>query len=98
MKVIKLIGIIYCLAILHSCFSNCNEIKLSNDDREWSKCYQKANKLIFLSDLNHRDTLVLKDRYEDYTTCSKFELGPNVYNYLGFVFRIKIKRNTIPFH
>lgn len=86
----KLAIVIFLLVTLQSCFSNCNEIKLTKADKVWLKPYSTVDTILFKSDKNRIDTFALNanDRiYEGYTTCSKFELGPNIYNYSGISFR-----------
>lgn len=84
------------LSTLQSClFSNCNEIELSKDDRNWANCYQGINSLVFSNDSNEQAKFNLKSEYEDYTTCSKFELGPDVYNYYGLEFSQVGKSNKL---
>lgn len=87
--ILKSTSIILFTGLLQSCFSNCNEIKLSQDDRSWITPYLNIKSVIFKSDQNNQDTFFLKEKYEDYTTCSKFELGPNIYNYAAITFESK---------
>ncbi len=78
---------VFGLFTLQSClFSNCNEISLSEEERKWVEFYEKSDTLIFSNNEDVRDIFVLSKKYEDYTTCSKIELGPDVYNYLGITF------------
>jgi hypothetical protein len=88
-SILKTISSILFIGLLQSCFSNCNEIKLSQADKSWIAPYSQTKSVIFKSDGNNQDTFFLKDKYEDYTTCSKFELGPNVYNYAAITFESK---------
>lgn len=70
--------------LLNSClFSNCNEVQLSKDDKTWIQCYGNVDTILFTSNYSNVDTFVLEEKYDAYTTCSKFELGPDVYNYIG---------------
>jgi uncharacterized protein YneR len=59
---------------------------LTKADKVWLKPYLTVDTVLFKSDKNRIDTFALDAKdgiYEDYTTCSKFELGPNTYNYSG---------------
>lgn len=97
-SILKLTCSIFFIGLLQSCFSNCNEIKLSPKNKLWLKPYTKTEFVIFKSNKNSLDTFHLKDSYTDYTTCSKFELGPNIYNYAGIRFESKQKIKTFKRH
>ena len=87
MVLIKITPLFFLILLLYSClFSNCNEINLSSKDREWINLYDSIDTLVFNSENNKEQIFILKDKYNDYTTCSKFELGPDVYNYVGIEF------------
>lgn len=83
---------VFLLMTLQSCFSNCNEIKLTRADKVWLKPYLSVDTLLFRSDKNNIDTFYIESNnriHEGYTTCSKFELGPDIYNYSGVSFQSK---------
>lgn len=46
----KLAIVIFLLVTLQSCFSNCNEIKLTKADKVWLKPYSTVDTILFKSD------------------------------------------------
>lgn len=96
MVLIKITSLFILILFLNSClFSNCNEINLSSKDKQWINLYESIDTLIFQTENKKEQIFILKDKYNDYTTCSKFELGPDVYNYIGIEFWDSINDFTI---
>ena len=88
--ILKIIYPVVFITGLQSClFSNCNEIKLSKEDKSWMAPYNNVESVVFKSDQNNLDTFFFKERSESYTTCTKIELGPNIYNSSGMSFQSK---------
>jgi hypothetical protein len=95
MKLIIYLLIISSISSLTSCgFSNCEEIALSKDERKTFKSYFIGQHIIYKSNLNNLDTFLVTNLNNYYTTCSKFELGDRVYNYLTVTMQ-KVKNGKV---
>jgi hypothetical protein len=68
----------YLLSFLMSiliCACRCSQTELTASEKEWINAYRENQILIFKSDLNHFDTLVVKIKRNFYSDCNMLETG-----------------------
>lgn len=66
--------------ISKSClFSGCDIKNISVSDKEWLNCYRLNQMITFKNQFGQIDTLIVDEIDTTYSSCNKFELGPNQY-------------------
>jgi len=78
-RTIKLLIILF---LISSCdnFDNCNKMRMSSDIKSWCSIeFTEGEQYIMASKMGNRDTIKVIENSITFSTCNKFELGPNQY-------------------
>ncbi|MDR7370780.1 hypothetical protein [Flavobacterium aquidurense] len=73
----KKILLILIIVILNSC-GKCIETNLTAGEKEWFSVYEKGQNIIFKSNLNHLDTIVVTEKLRQHNNsdCNYYGIGP----------------------
>ena len=76
---------------IYSC--SCEQLQLSNNDKEWINCYNLYDTLIFKSKFNNYDTFFVSSKRDFHEECNIFEKGEHTNHTIS----IEIRPTKCPF-